>query len=286
MQRAAFAAGKGFASMETTVLSSSAVAEIAAYGGERIARVHIALAVMLVAGLAFVAETPASGLEVVARMVLAVLLVAQFRLWDDLADRPYDRVHHAERVLVRHAGTDTPFLALLVALSLPIAGLLLAFDDGPWRVGAYGGLALALATIYAVTRGDGARAGRNRLVLLKYPAFGLLPLAHPGAPRALVLAAVAYAAASLYDRLTAEPKVSPPAAPKAVAPHAATFERVACYACGSGDTRPLVTAEEDLTGKPGRFTFVTCANCGLAYQNPRLKIEHIGAYYDDEYIAH
>jgi len=211
---------------------------------------------------------------------------SQFRLWDDLADRPYDRVHHAERVLVRHAGTDTPFLALLVALSLPIAGLLLAFDDGPWRVAAYGGLALALATIYAVTRGDGARAGRNRLVLLKYPAFVLLPLAHPGAPRALVLAAVAYAAVSLYDRLTAEPKVSSPARAKSVAPHAGMFERVACYACGSGDTRPLVTAEEDLTGKPGRFTFVTCANCGLAYQSPRLKIEHIGAYYDDEYIAH
>jgi SAM-dependent methyltransferase len=45
-------------------------------------------------------------------------------------------------------------------------------------------------------------------------------------------------------------------------------------------------AEEDLTGKPGRFTFVTCSDCGLAYQNPRLKLEFIGAYYDAEYIAH
>ena len=45
-------------------------------------------------------------------------------------------------------------------------------------------------------------------------------------------------------------------------------------------------AEDDLTGKPGRFTFVTCARCGLRYQNPRLTVEHIKAYYDDEYIAH
>jgi len=43
---------------------------------------------------------------------------------------------------------------------------------------------------------------------------------------------------------------------------------------------------DDYTGKPGRFTFVTCDACGLRYQNPRLRIEHIGAYYDDEYIAH
>jgi SAM-dependent methyltransferase len=64
------------------------------------------------------------------------------------------------------------------------------------------------------------------------------------------------------------------------------FETVACYLCGGGTSVPLVEAEDDLTGKPGRFRFVACAGCGLAYQNPRLKAEHIGAYYDDEYIAH
>jgi SAM-dependent methyltransferase len=48
----------------------------------------------------------------------------------------------------------------------------------------------------------------------------------------------------------------------------------------------MVIAEEDLTGKPGRFLFVRCQDCGLAYQNPRLKLERISAYYDDEYIAH
>ena len=70
--------------METTVSSSSAVAEIAAYGGERITRAHIALAVLLVAALGFIAEAPASALEAAARLTLAALLVVQFRLWDDL----------------------------------------------------------------------------------------------------------------------------------------------------------------------------------------------------------
>ena len=63
-------------------------------------------------------------------------------------------------------------------------------------------------------------------------------------------------------------------------------EWVECYLCGGRACTPFVEAEDDLTGKPGRFTFVTCNQCGLRYQNPRLRIEHIGAYYDDEYIAH
>jgi SAM-dependent methyltransferase len=70
------------------------------------------------------------------------------------------------------------------------------------------------------------------------------------------------------------------------APGKDMFETVACYQCGGEAASPFVVAEEDLTGKPGRFQFVQCDACGLAYQNPRLRLEHIGAYYDDEYIAH
>jgi SAM-dependent methyltransferase len=70
------------------------------------------------------------------------------------------------------------------------------------------------------------------------------------------------------------------------APTADRFEAVACYLCGETSHTPLVEAQDDLTGKPGRFQFVSCTHCGLAYQNPRLRLEHIGAYYDDEYIAH
>jgi SAM-dependent methyltransferase len=69
-------------------------------------------------------------------------------------------------------------------------------------------------------------------------------------------------------------------------PRPEMLEPVRCYACGADDAAPLVTGEDDLTGKPGRFTFVTCRRCGLSYQSPRLRLEHIGAYYDDEYIAH
>lgn len=69
-------------------------------------------------------------------------------------------------------------------------------------------------------------------------------------------------------------------------PRPEMFESVRCYACGADDAAPFREAEDDLTGKPGRFQFVKCRACGLAYQNPRLTLPWIGSYYDDEYIAH
>jgi SAM-dependent methyltransferase len=77
--------------------------------------------------------------------------------------------------------------------------------------------------------------------------------------------------------------MSPPAA---LAPPAPALETVACYLCGNSDHHQFLTAEDDLTGRPGRFQFVTCQACGLAYQNPRLTLEEVAGYYDDSYIAH
>src|SRR5438552_17893043 len=65
-----------------------------------------------------------------------------------------------------------------------------------------------------------------------------------------------------------------------------SLESVACYACGSLHCTPFIDAEDDLGGRPGRFTFVSCTKCGLVYQNPRLPIEAIKDWYDEEYIAH
>ena len=70
------------------------------------------------------------------------------------------------------------------------------------------------------------------------------------------------------------------------APDPSQFEDVPCYLCGSESSTPFIWGEDDLTGKPGRFRFVTCDDCGLRFQNPRLTIENIKPYYSDEYIAH
>jgi SAM-dependent methyltransferase len=68
--------------------------------------------------------------------------------------------------------------------------------------------------------------------------------------------------------------------------NAPMFESVRCYLCGESNSRFFVAAEDDLTGKPGHFQFVTCNSCGLAYQNPRVTLERIGEFYDEQYIAH
>lgn len=81
----------------------------------------------------------------------------------------------------------------------------------------------------------------------------------------------------------AMPRDATCASPVTAAPQ---FEVVACYLCGSSDYRSFLQAEDDLGGTPGRFQFVRCAQCGLAYQNPRVTLDTIGAYYDDTYIAH
>lgn len=64
------------------------------------------------------------------------------------------------------------------------------------------------------------------------------------------------------------------------------FETPACPLCGAGEATAFIEAEDDLGGRPGRFRFVRCTDCELVYQSPRLRFEHIGHYYDDEYIAH
>jgi len=71
-----------------------------------------------------------------------------------------------------------------------------------------------------------------------------------------------------------------------VAPDPSLFESIPCYYCGQTACTDFVTAQDDLTGKPGNFRFVTCDGCGLAYQTPRIRVQHIPAWYDDEYISH
>ena len=99
----------------------------------------------------------------------ALLLLAQFRLWDDLADRGRDAIHHPERVLVR-AREVTPAIAFcgtLAVLNICIA---------VWRAGAavavLGGLNLATGALY-LAAGSTDRA-YVPILLTKYPAFVLV----------------------------------------------------------------------------------------------------------------
>ncbi len=64
------------------------------------------------------------------------------------------------------------------------------------------------------------------------------------------------------------------------------FEKVTCLSCHADDYSFFLIGEEDLTGKDGNFQYVKCNRCGLVYQNPRIPVGQIKAFYDSEYIAH
>jgi hypothetical protein len=264
---------------------NSPVAELAAYARERIAKVRIVLLVAFVAGLGFGVEPAADWRQALVRVALITLLIVQFRLWDDIADREHDRLRHPERVLQRHSGRAPHFFALLGALSIPIVALLFTFANPEWRIGAYGVLALAVAVVYGSKPTAHGRVMRMGWVLLKYPVFVLLPLAAPGSPNAWVAAAISYLVVMLYDWATSTDAADMRRA-HLRAPRAEMFEPVACYACGGAASTPFVNGEDDLTGKPGRFTFVRCRNCRLAYLNPRLKREYVAGYDDAPFAEH
>ena len=98
------------------------------------------------------------------------LLVAifTFRLWDDLADREYDRLRHPDRVIVQ-ARDLRPYIAVVAAgLSL----LALALRDDSRHLLAFLGLTAMLAALYHGGVGRIlARPARAGLVLVKYPLF-------------------------------------------------------------------------------------------------------------------
>ncbi|MCO5169068.1 MAG: hypothetical protein M9894_22220 [Planctomycetes bacterium] len=109
---------------------------------------------------------------------LALLLVAAFRLLDDLLDLPHDRLAHPARALSR-APSTAPFVAALLAL----LAACLALTARPSL------LAALLALLVAGARLP--RAPRHLLVAAKYPALVLL-LGGPAA--AAVVVGLAFAA--------------------------------------------------------------------------------------------
>lgn len=64
------------------------------------------------------------------------------------------------------------------------------------------------------------------------------------------------------------------------------LEAVSCYNCGADDYKFFLQGEDDLSGKNGFFQYVQCNKCQLVFQQPRLTLEEIKSFYDNEYIAH
>lgn len=128
----------------------------------------------------------------------AILLLAQFRLWDDLADRGVDAVQHPERVLVR-ARSSAKSVAVCVALGAINCSIAVQRDRPEFAVCILAGLIALLLFAYS---GSSKEAVKDLLRLLKYPAFVMLLAVGQAAASvhtATGAALVAYAAACAYE---------------------------------------------------------------------------------------
>jgi hypothetical protein len=128
-------------------------------------RLFVPLA-LLIAATAVV--PPASWTSYAIDCGFALLLLAQFRLWDDLADRDRDRIEHPGRVLVRD-GDATEIVAVCGALAVLNICLAAWRDASGIAVGVLGALTAALGVWY-LARTRRSVAG-EQLLLAKYPAM-------------------------------------------------------------------------------------------------------------------
>ena len=129
---------------------------------------------------------------------LGWLLLAQFRLWDDIVDRERDRERHPNRVLTRTPQIGR-YIGVCGTLAVVNALLLGARERPDVTLPLLAALTLALAVAY---RQPERSRGLDLLRLAKYPVFVLLvAMGRPeGASTSAVSAAiVAFATAVTYE---------------------------------------------------------------------------------------
>jgi hypothetical protein len=100
--------------------------------------------------------------------VFALLLLAQFRSWDDLADRGHDAVAHPERVVVR-AASIAPLVAFSGGLAIINICLAVLRDGTGVAVVVLATLITILGAWYSLRRGR--TVAGDSLLLSKYPAM-------------------------------------------------------------------------------------------------------------------
>lgn len=179
--------------------SASTAALLAAWRATRLPSLRFGLLALFVAWAASLGSSFAAPAFIV-RWALAFSLIAQFRLWDDLADRARDRSAHPQRVLARIDDVRV-FVVACIALGGVNAAALFALHDVA-RVAGWTLLCIGSGAWY---RGHTSRALlHTHVLLLKYPAFVLLLVASPAAPWTIAMAAACvYSALCSFDLLDA-----------------------------------------------------------------------------------
>jgi hypothetical protein len=170
---------------------------IVAYLRERFRLTFFGPLALVLAAAALGPRLDARGLAL--QTLGALFLLAQFRIWDDLADRRKDAVAHPSRVLVR-AESPTPLLGLGMGLLALNIGLASRRDATMASLSLLALLHVALGVYYLLR--ERRTLLSDQLLLSKYPVFVCVLAGERllEAPFAVIAAAaVVYAGASAYE---------------------------------------------------------------------------------------
>src|SRR4029453_16720699 len=106
----------------------------------------------LVLVLAALQQKSSSSADFAVAYTMALLLVVEFRLWDDLCDVEVDRLEHPDRVLCQLASLG-PFWGLVILLAVINFGLAVIVRAW-WAAAPLMGLHVLLAVWYGWGRAD------------------------------------------------------------------------------------------------------------------------------------
>ena len=159
--------------MEIAALSALPIKEAARYSRTRFpVTIYLPLALFLCTA-ALAGGRPLEPIDLTLAFVLALSLLFQFRLWDDLSDRELDRLDHPERVLTRT--TAVTFFRALVCVTFLLNFTLICVSAGSnWQLKA---IVFALLNgsffVWYRWRSELCRneIGASHVVLGKYPIF-------------------------------------------------------------------------------------------------------------------
>jgi hypothetical protein len=174
------------------------MSSLAAYGIQRFPLAIFAPALLSLVGAAIWSIEDASAAAIVHALLLGPVLVAQFRLWDDMEDADRDRVTHPDRILV--SAPACRFRALHASL-IVVAGAMCV--SRPAALVALVSLETAFWSAYRhLRRHIPDDAWRFGVLLTKYPALLVVVSLATGTviPSRLAIAATAaYLCACGYE---------------------------------------------------------------------------------------
>jgi|GEM_PF-1456326 len=155
--------------MEIAALSKSWTSDVPAYLLTRFFSLSMAAIFALLMAVCCYVSFPVGVMNLLMNAAIAVPLMFQFRLWDDLSDVEIDRIQHPSRVLVR-ARSLAPFWCLTCAVGFLNLALLLWLRSVQ-AVFALMALNLVLLVWYRMPQRSQGKLLNSHVVLLKYPAF-------------------------------------------------------------------------------------------------------------------